>query len=106
MNNSNLTNQTLFYLSKKQFNNVMGYNIIIESLQLYLMTPLNLMGFILNPLRFFILKNKRFNTTPLFGYLKVYSVNSTVLNLLLFFNFLFYRFDFSYDYGLQFYYCY
>lgn len=69
MNANNTSNISLFYLNKEQFYDIIGYNIIIESLQLFLMTPMNFFGLILNPVRFFIFKNKRFNKTQLFGYL-------------------------------------
>ena len=113
-NLSNTGNQSQFYLTKEQFNDATGYNYIIESLQIYLMTLLNffglILGFRINPNKFsfyfYILKNKRFNTIPLFGYLKVYTLNSSIISVLMFFNFLFYPFDFSYSYGLKFYYCY
>ena len=107
MNNS--TDTTQFYITKKQLFEIVGFSEIIENLNIYLLTSLNILGLILNIVSFFIFKNDRFKSTPIFDYFKVYTLNSAIICLFMSTNFLsatYEHFDFSYKQEMKLYSCY
>jgi hypothetical protein len=86
--NSNISNFVLvldeaFYLQ-------IGSTWTFDSIYLFVFTPLGLSAFILNLVSFFILNRIIINQTKLYKYLKVYSLNSCLISLILAFLFLCY----------------
>lgn len=103
------TNSTEFFLTIEQYYQLIDYNTIIQTLTIYSLTIINGLGILLNILSFFILKNDRFKSTPIFGYLKIYSLNSSIISLLILINVLtstYNYFDISYKYEANFFNCY
>ena len=81
----------------------------IDSLYLFINTPLGMVGCILNTLSLIILFKKEFQDMKLYSYLRIYSFNSLVSNLFetfLFVTATFRYFEFSNSYGAAFYGCY
>lgn len=104
---SNISNLT--YLTKDEFFLLNRLTNIIDDLEAYLMTPLSVLGIVLNLISFFIFKNNRFNSIPLYGYLKIYTINSSVICLINSTYFLISTstfFSIVYAYEMQFYSCY
>jgi hypothetical protein len=58
-----------------------GANRLQDYLYLYMLTPIAAIGFILNMLSFVVFMDKEFDKVPFFSYLRVYTVNSSVLML-------------------------
>ena len=79
----NNSTQEEFYLTKAQWYEIFGSSLTLDSLILFLATPFSLAGIILNSLNFYVLSNKKFKSKIIFSYLKVYSLNSLLLSLIL-----------------------
>ena len=81
--NSSSNNQTfVFYLSKSQWINYLGSPILIDQTNLYFLTPLSLIGAMLNLLSFIVFSQKDFSSINLCSYLKILTLNSLVVSLL------------------------
>ena len=72
-----------FYLTKTQWFEIFGSSLTLDSLILFLATPVSLAGIILNSISFYILTNKKFKSKIIYSYLKVYSLNSMLICLIL-----------------------
>lgn len=79
--NVTISNRTS-YLTKDVWFEIFGSNMILDSLYIYLMTPVSFIGFLLNLLSFYIFTKNRFDSTPIFAYFKVYTINSSIICLL------------------------
>ena len=78
----------------------------IDSLYFYGLTSLGIVGFLMNALAYYVLRNKIFNTAILFKYLRISVLNSLAISLFMIFVFIpsTYRiFDFTNSYGAMFY---
>ena len=82
MNRTNST-QYEFYLTKAQWFEIFGYSLTLDSFILFLATPVSLAGIILNSISFYVLSNKKFEFKIIFSYLRVYSLNSMLMCLVL-----------------------
>lgn len=83
--NSNVTTDVYYYYySVDQILNWYGSYLILDELNLYLVTSVSLIGFALNVVSYFILSNRSVfrPSLDLFKYLRVYSVNNAVFCLL------------------------
>ena len=81
--NSSSNNQTfVFYFTKEQWINFFGSSTLIDQTNLYLLTPLSLIGVILNLLSFIVFSRKDFSSINLCSYLKILILNSLAVNLL------------------------
>ena len=67
--------------SKEDWFESFGSTPALDSLIVYVLTPLSLIGFLLNILSFKIFNKPPFQTKPIFSYLKVYSINSAIISL-------------------------
>jgi hypothetical protein len=59
----------------------LGSDQLLDRLYMYMLTPVTVIGFILNVLSLAVLMNKEFDNIPFFSYLRVYTANSSVLLL-------------------------
>ena len=75
----NKTNSSQIYLTKSQWFELFGSSLTLDSLILFLNTPISLAGIILNSISFYILSSKKFESKIIFSYLKVYSLNSLLM---------------------------
>ena len=81
--NSSTRNQTIvFYLTKEQWITFFGSSILIDQINLYFLTPLSLIGAVLNLLSFIVFSQKDFSSINLCSYLKILTLNSLAVNLL------------------------
>ena len=102
----NLSSQLM---TKEQFLISVEMDIVLEYLNIYLLPTLNILGLFLNLISFFIFKCNQFKKTPIFDYLRVYTLNSSILCL---FNTTFFLmvsnrfFNITYTYEMQVYICY
>ena len=109
MNSTNNQNSTVFYMSKDQWLNFFGASFLIDSIKVYLFTPLALLGVILNIISFIVFSLKDFRKQPLYSYLRVFTFNSTLIEALQATVFLvttYKYFDSSNTYAALFYYSY
>ena len=79
----NRTNSTQFYLTKNLWCEIFGSSMVLDSLVIFLATPFSLAGIILNSVSFYVLSNKKFESKIIFCYLRVYTLNSLLMCLLL-----------------------
>lgn len=102
----NSTNGSI-YLTKNQWFEAFGSTLARDIMCLFIITPISLMGFILNVLSYIVLCKKKFKNILVYSFMRMYTINSLILNLLMFFLFIAnsYRFfDFSYASSLPAYY--
>lgn len=71
-----------YLLSNQTFLDLIGSSKIFDGLYAYLFFPTSFIGFILNLVNFFILRRIKEKTTCLYKYLKVYVINSCLINLI------------------------
>ena len=86
MNNTEANNNNSFsgyFLPKEIWFEIFGSSILLDSLYVYVYAPLCLSGFLLNLLSYFIFLKKDFQTLSLFSYLRVYSISSSMICLVL-----------------------
>ena len=76
MNNTKL-------LSKSDWLELFGSTFLLDLFYTYVLTPTSFIGFLLNILSFFIFQKNEFYTKPIFHYLRVYVINSSIICLLL-----------------------
>ena len=83
---SNLTapNQAnmVIFLSKSEWLEKLGFTWLMDGLYIFLVAPFDLLGMLLNLISFIVLCRPVFNKIPLFSYLKVYFINSLLVNLI------------------------
>ena len=81
----NLTNSALsqFHLTKQQWYEKFGSSLTLDSLVLFVATPISLAGIVLNSISFYVLSNKKFESKIIFSYLRVYTFNSLLMCLLI-----------------------
>ena len=82
MNKTN-SSQNEFYLTKPEWFELFGSTLTLDSLSLYLVTPFSLAGVLLNSLSYYVLSNKKFESKIIFSFLRVYSLNSLLMSILL-----------------------
>ena len=66
-----------------QWFELFGSSWTLDSLILFLATPVSLAGVLLNSLNFYVLSNKKFESKIIFSFLRVYSLNSLLMCLVL-----------------------
>jgi hypothetical protein len=81
MHNNNKTAFNESYITLDDLYAQLGLPLYLKWLWLYVHTPLNGLGVLLNSLTFIILQHREFKGWPLYDYMRVYSVNSAVLSL-------------------------
>ena len=81
MNSSNSTDNESYY-SIDYWLTTYASTWVFDSIYLFVITPLGILGFISNILCFYILRNKEFENKSIFGYFKVISINSSILCLI------------------------
>ena len=109
MNSSNNQTSPSVYLSKDQWLDFFGASFLIDSIKAYLYTPFGILGFILNLISFVIFNLKEFKNQPLYSYLRIFTLNSILIEGLQATSFLvttYKYFDFSNTYASFFYYSY
>ena len=72
-----------YFLAKEFWFDQVGSSIFLDSLYVYLYAPLCLLGFILNMLSYFIFLKRDFQILSTFNYLRVYTISSALLCLVL-----------------------
>jgi hypothetical protein len=81
----------MFSINNKTINNEffekMGSTWLLDGLFIYVSSPIAFIGFLLNLLSFAILLRIKIKSTKLYKYLKVYSLNSSLICLILIFGF-------------------
>jgi hypothetical protein len=82
------------YTSKEFWMNKFGYTLLTNSLYLYIITPISIIGMVLNLLSLYILCKKKFLKNQLYTYLRVYTLNSLMINSLESLFFLRHSFDY------------
>ena len=80
MNSSNSTENETYY-SIDYWLTTYASTWVFDSIYLFAITPLGILGFISNILCFYILRNKEFENKSIFSYFKVISINSSFLCL-------------------------
>ena len=75
--------QNEFHLSKAEWFELYGSSLTLDSLILFLATPVSLAGILFNSISFYVLSDKKFESKIIFSYLKVYVFNSLLLSLTL-----------------------
>jgi len=107
MNQTGNNNQT--ELIKSIFYMIVGSTWTLDSLYLFLVTPMGLLGLMLNAVSFGIFISKQFRSHTLFKYLQVYTFNSMILSATLSCSFLIsprYLFDLSTSLSARIFKCY
>jgi hypothetical protein len=84
MNSSNISSYT--YYSLDEILTSVGSNWFLDNLNLYPLTLISIVGLILKIISFVVFLDKEF-TIPLYAYLKVFSINNTLLCLVCVINF-------------------
>lgn len=82
------------FTSKDFWLDKFGYTLLTNSLYLYIITPISIIGMALNLLSLFILCKKKFLKNQLYTYLRVYTLNSLIINTLESLFFLRHSFDY------------
>ena len=80
MNSTN--NRTVLYMSKEQWIIYFGGSSMVDSIKVYLFTPLALLGVLLNLVCFFVFISKEFRNQPLYSYFRIFTLNSTLIEAL------------------------
>lgn len=80
MNSSD--NETEIYSNKDFWLSQFGSTWLLDSLFLFVISPLALIGFVLNLFSFFILRHKEFNKINIYSYFRAMSISSSLLNLM------------------------
>ena len=100
MNNiSNNSNHSSLYLTKHQWFQLYGLTLERDILCLFINLPISFIGFILNIISYSILCKKAFEKIIIYSYMRMYTLNSIIINLVSIFLFtanINYYFDFSY----------
>ena len=100
MNNiSNNSNQSSIYLTKYQWFQVFGLTFERDIMCLFINLPISFIGFVLNIISYAILSKKAFEKVVIYSYMRMYTLNSIIINLVSIFLFTAnsnYYFDFSY----------
>lgn len=106
MNISTISNKLNKHATKDQLFEQFGSLWILDSIYLFVILPLGLVGFILNLLSFYILNHKEFDKVSIYGYFRVITINSTLLCLIqstLFVSLTYRYFEFANTYEAHFY---
>ena len=82
-NSTNLTYYTIDFLLTTY-----GSTWILDNLNLYLFTIVSIFGLFVSILSLLVFQDKEFNI-PLYAYLRVHSINNTILSLISIFNFIY-----------------
>ena len=84
MTNLTAPNQTnmVIFLSKSEWLEKLGFTWLMDGLYIFLVAPFDLLGMLLNLISFIVLCRPVFKKIPLFSYLKVYFINSLLVNLI------------------------
>ena len=109
MNSTNNQTSPIYYMSKQEWLDFFGASILIDTIKVYLFTPLALLGVILNVISFIVFNLKDFRNQPLYSYLRIFTLNSILIEALQATAFLvtaYKYFDFSNTYAALFYYSY
>ena len=109
MNTTNNQTVPTIYLSKLQWLNVFGASFTIDSIKVYAYAPLAFLGLVLNIISFIVFNLKCFRKQPLYSYLRIFILNSILIEGLqatIFLSKTLYYFDFSNTYASLFYYSY
>ena len=100
MNNiSNNSNQSSIYFTKYQWFELFGLVFERDIMCLFINLPISFIGFILNILSYAILSKKAFEKVVIYSYMRMYTLNSIIINLVSIFLFTAnsnYYFEFSY----------
>ena len=79
MNSTNNQTSSVFYLTKDQWLDFFGASFLMDSIKVYLFTPLALLGVILNLISFVVFNLKDFRDQPLYSYLRIFTLNSILI---------------------------
>ena len=78
---SNSSNQSEIYLTKTEWFEVFGSSFTRDIIFLFITTPISFIGFILNIISCAILSKRAFEKCDVYSYMRMYSFNSTFINL-------------------------
>ena len=81
-NSSNDSMPLVWRATKDQILEQFGSIWPLDSIYLFVITPLGLIGFLLNLLCFYILKHNDFSKVNIYGYFKIININSALLCLI------------------------
>ena len=81
--NSNLSNKSEIFFPIDFWYNKFGSSMLLDSLHLYALLPLSLIGAVLNLLSFSILSQITFSNIVFYNYMRVYTFNSMLVNMIL-----------------------
>ena len=102
----NSSNGSEIYFAKEHWFSLFGSSILLDLFQLLAVLPISLMGALFNFLSYYTLSKKVFQNSVLYSYLRVYTLNSMIVNVemaLLFWPSTLRTFDFSNTYAAVFY---
>ena len=83
MNSSNQTNDTSLFYPAEYWYAFFGSTPLLNALFYYLLTPISILGVFLNLLSFYILCKSKFPNLALYSFLRVYVIESFILNFFL-----------------------